>query len=816
MNLDQMHASEALFRATFDQASVGISRSAVNGQFVQVNQALCTLLGYTEQELLTRTPREVTYPADIPASEEVINLLLQDQKARSSKQIEKRYLGKDGSVVWVLAAISLIRDATGKPSYFITVIQDISTNKEAEERFRATFNQTAVGIAHVSRDGHYIETNAYLSQLLGYSSKEFRSMTTKDVIHPDDLATVLDNRRRLDASEREAVVGEIRYIRKDGSVAWVNRSVSVVRDPSGRAKYFISMVQDITERKRGEDALRESEARFRSLTAMSSDFYWETDVEHRFVRGTTAADLNVSSVWQAQIGKRRWDTPYLSPDEVSWRAHRELLDAHIPFRDFQLSRIGRDGAVRHLSVSGDPVFDAAGIFTGYRGVGTDITERKAAVLEIEHLAFYDSLTNLPNRRLLLDRLKQALATSTRSGREGAILFIDLDNFKDLNDTRGHDKGDLLLQHVAQRLITCIREGDTVARIGGDEFVVMLEDLSESPLEAATQAEAIGEKILAILSAPYTLDGNEIHSTPSIGITLFADHQDTVDELLKRADLAMYQAKAAGRNTLRFFDPDMQAIVSARAVLETNLRQGLGEHQFLLYYQPQMDRDGQLTGAEALVRWQHPRRGLVAPDEFIPLAEATGLILPLGKWVLEAACSQLVSWAAQMKTAHLSLSVNVSARQFRHPDFVDEVLAILAHTGADPHKLKLELTESLLLDDVEDTIAKMMMLKERGVGFSLDDFGTGYSSLSYLKRLPLYQLKIDKFFVRDVLTDPNNATIAKMIIALAESMGLTIIAEGVEIEAQRDFLASSGCHAYQGFLFSHPLPLEAFEAFVRTV
>ncbi|MDO8770214.1 MAG: EAL domain-containing protein [Burkholderiaceae bacterium] len=443
----------------------------------------------------------------------------------------------------------------------------------------------------------------------------------------------------------------------------------------------------------------------------------------------------------------------------------------------------------------------------YVGMHADITQRKAAENEIEHLAFYDPLTRLPNRRLLQDRLQQALAACARSGCQGALLFIDLDNFKALNDTRGHDKGDLLLQQVAQRLAACMREDDTVARLGGDEFVVLLEGLNENSKETATQAKTAGEKILATLNQPYRLADYEHHSTASIGVTLFSGHRETVDELLKRADLAMYQAKAAGRNALRFFDPDMQAAVMARAALEADLREGLREKQFLLHYQGQVDEQGHLIGAEALVRWQHPRRGLVAPAEFIPLAEETGLILPLGQWVLEAACTQLVAWATRPDTARLGLAVNVSARQFRHPDFVAQVLKVLDHTGANPQKLKLELTESLLLDDVEDIIAKMTALKVRGVEFSLDDFGTGYSSLSYLKRLPLDQLKIDQSFVRDVFTDANDAAIVKTILALAQSLGLAVIAEGVETEAQRDFLAAQGCRVYQGYLFGRPGPAE---------
>jgi diguanylate cyclase (GGDEF)-like protein len=460
------------------------------------------------------------------------------------------------------------------------------------------------------------------------------------------------------------------------------------------------------------------------------------------------------------------------------------------------------------------VKDDDGEITNYVATLTDITQRKRAEAEINQLAFYDQLTGLPNRRLLTDRLRQALATRARHQRHGALLFIDLDNFKALNDTLGHDKGDILLHQVAQRLVTGVRACDTVARLGGDEFVVMLDDLSENAQDAAAQTETVGEKILAALNQTYLISAREHHSTASIGITLFREHTESVDELMKRADTAMYQAKAAGRNTLRFFDHDMQVAVTTRAALEVDLRRAIKEQQFLIYYQAQLDSRGRVLGAEALLRWPHPERGLVSPAEFIPLAEDTGLILPLGQWVLKTACERLALWASRPELADLSLAVNVSARQFHHRDFVEQVLAALARSGANPQRLKLELTESLLVHDMDDIIVKMTALKAKGVGFSLDDFGTGYSSLSYLKRLPLDQLKIDQSFVRDILTDTDDAAIARMIIVLGESLGLTVIAEGVESDAQRDFLATHGCRAYQGYLFCRPLPVEGFEEFVQ--
>ncbi|MFM9912756.1 MAG: putative bifunctional diguanylate cyclase/phosphodiesterase, partial [Methylophilaceae bacterium] len=441
-------------------------------------------------------------------------------------------------------------------------------------------------------------------------------------------------------------------------------------------------------------------------------------------------------------------------------------------------------------------------------------ERQAAEAEIQHLAFYDSLTNLPNRQLLHDRLQQALLVSDRTKRMGAVLFIDLDNFKTLNDTMGHDMGDLLLQQVAERLNLCVRESDTVARLGGDEFVLLLEEISEVAEDAATQARVVGEKILASFSTPFELGTHEHRCTPSIGITLFGDQASSVDEMLKNADLAMYQAKSAGRNTLRFFEPAMQAAISLRAATEKGLHLALEKQQFVLHFQPQLDDDGKLQSAEVLVRWQHPENGQILPATFIALAEETGLISDIGQWVLQAACKQLAAWAEQPDLAHISLSVNVSPRQFRHPDFLAQVLATLQETGANPYRLKLELTEGLLVDNVEEAIDKMAALKAEGVSFSLDDFGTGYSSLAYLKRLPLSQLKIDQFFVKDVLTNSNNSAIIRTIIALGYSLGLQVMAEGVESRSQREYLKRLSCHAYQGYFLSHPLPANEFEDFVR--
>ena len=448
--------------------------------------------------------------------------------------------------------------------------------------------------------------------------------------------------------------------------------------------------------------------------------------------------------------------------------------------------------------------------THYVATFSDITQRKKNEAEIYQLAFYDSLTDLPNRRLLMDRLRHNLASRSASVGHASLLFIDIDNFKTLNDIKGHDFGDLLLIEIAQRLRACAREGDTVARLGGDEFVVMLEGLSAEPEQAAAQAKAAGDKIHQFLNRPCRLKDFEYQSACSIGISMFTQNV-SADELLKHADTAMYQAKAAGRNAIRFFDPAMQSALEARATLEADLRQALARQEFSLFYQLQVDAEQRAIGAEALVRWNHPKNGLISPAAFIPLAEETGLIIPLGQWVLEIACAQLKAWQESTVAHDLVLAVNVSARQLSADGFVSHVESLLLSTGITPARLKLEITESMLLGDVEKVISTMRQLKALGVSFSMDDFGTGYSSLQYLKRLPLDQIKIDQSFVRDITIDRSDQAIVRTIVAMAESMNLSIIAEGVETDEQRALLATKGCTNYQGYLFSRPVPIEAFEA-----
>lgn len=454
-------------------------------------------------------------------------------------------------------------------------------------------------------------------------------------------------------------------------------------------------------------------------------------------------------------------------------------------------------------------------------LATYFTERKLAAREIHTLAFYDSLTQLPNRRLLMDRLQQTRINSERSRKHFMLAFIDLDKFKSINDTLGHDFGDILLKQVAQRLTSRVRKGDTVAvmdstvaRLGGDEFIVLIEDLSEKTVDAAIQAEMICKKLLQEFDTPFDLKQKEYRCSASIGVSIFSGAQLPLEELLRQADIAMYQVKKSGRNNIQFFNPEMQDAILHHAMMESELRQALEKHEFQLHYQLQLDSTRRPLGAEALIRWTHPVKGMISPAKFIPMAEETGMILPLGRWVIDAACAQIKLWQQDDLTRQLAVAVNVSAKQFQQRDFVEQVTSSIQKNDIPPSLLKLEITESMLHGDIEDTIEKMSALKKIGIKFSLDDFGTGYSSLQYIKRLPLDQIKIDQSFVRDIEDDDNDRVIVRTIIAMAKSLNMDVIAEGVETENQHRLLQDMGCNNCQGYLFSKPIGAESFEKLLK--
>ena len=685
----------------------------------------------------------------------------------------------------------------------------IFTLQGADYPFRVLIESMSEGALILTQDGVIFYANLRLAEMLKAPLEQLVGAPLTPWLAPADRARLHARLGSDDPPWRQRI--ELALTDRDG--ASIPCLVSLSRLPLAELPHqFCLVATDLTEQKQTEAALLESEQRMKLIVEFMPVGVWLLDADGNIVFGNAAG----RRIWAGN--PRDGLKPFV--DACDWRTLVPASASADEWPSMRAVRRGKttleeqmeieciDGSRKTILNSAVPIRDEAGRILGAVVIHQDITERRATEEEIERLAFYDSLTRLPNRRLLLDRLQQTLETNARSGEHAALLFIDLDNFKVINDTLGHDTGDLLLQQVGLRLRDCVRAEDTVARLGGDEFVVLLKGLSAaSDAEAAAQTQAVGDKILAALNDTYCLAGHDYRSTPSIGATLMHDHGTTIDQILKQADLAMYQAKLAGRNALRFFDPVMQTALEARTLLETQLRQGLAEGQFLLHYQPQVDRSGALIGAEALLRWQHPEQGLVLPGAFIPLAEETGLILPLGLWVLETACAQLADWARRPETAHLTLAVNVSARQFHQPDFLDMVQDRLDRQPFPPDRLKLELTESLLLTHVEDTVATMNALKSVGLSLSLDDFGTGYSSLAYLKRLPLDQIKIDQSFVRDLLSDPSDAAIVRATLAMASSLGLEVIAEGVETPAQWAFLLEHGCCTFQGYLFGRPAPIE---------
>ena len=557
---------------------------------------------------------------------------------------------------------------------------------------------------------------------------------------------------------------------------------------------------------RQQQTLRQSEARFRSLTELSTDWYWEQDAEFRF---TLMSSPLIRSDLNSIIGKKRWELPLEGVSPAQWAEHQRVLQRHEPFKDFTYQVRAETGEVRTFSISGTPIFDERGTFLGYRGVGSDITDRLRAERRIEFLAYHDALTGLPNRLLMQDRFEQAAAQAQRGNARVALLFLDLDGFKSINDTLGHQLGDALLKAIAERLRSCVRETDTISRQGGDEFLIVLRDLPDADVPAGIMG-----KIIETLQLPCRIEGHEIATTVSIGAALFPDDGRDFETLLRKADMAMYRAKEAGRNTYRFFDEAMNAEVVDHLQLQAGLRRALERQEFVLHYQPQIELEtGEVIGVEALLRWQHPELGMVEPGRFIPVAEESGLIVPIGQWVIDEACRQAMAWQ-RAGLPPLTMAVNFSAVQFRRGDVEQSIAQALQASGLPAALLELELTESILIQNVDDVLARLQRLKQLGVQLSIDDFGTGYSSLAYLKRFDIDRLKIDRSFVRDLATDPDDAAIVRAIIQMARSLNLRTIAEGVETDEMLARLSAFGCNEVQGYLFARPMPADETEAYLR--
>ncbi|MFE8071155.1 EAL domain-containing protein [Marinobacteraceae bacterium S3BR75-40.1] len=650
-----------------------------------------------------------------------------------------------------------------------------------------------------------------VESLFGLSAQTVRedAQPILDTIHPNDVERVMHS---IEVSHEQLSPWrqEFRILGKNGKLHWLEGVSIPEKRPEG--VLWHGYLNEVSDRKASQESLKDQAAWTQTILDNIVDAILTID-EGGIIQSTNHSARNTFGYAEGELEGRNismiMPEPHRSNHDSYIFRYLQSHEARIIGTPRELSGQRKNGSLFPMELQVSETWMHQRRF--FIGVIRDITERKQHEEEIERLAYYDVLTGLPNRRLLLDRVQQRMKASARQGLYGALMFLDLDNFKNLNDCAGHHVGDEYLCQVAVRLKEQVRNCDTVARIGGDEFVILLAGLDKESSAAALQAEKVAEKIRLALSRPYQLAHYEFNGTPSIGITLFLDHGTALDEILKQADIAMYQAKAAGKNTLRFFDPDMQLAVEKKLQMENEIRLALREKQFELHYQSQINQIGRITGAEALIRWRHPERGFVSPGQFIPVCEESGLILEVGHWVVETACRQLAKWQREKITRDLVLAINISAKQFHQPDFVDVVLATLEKTGAPARQLELELTESLLVEHVDEVVDKMNSLRTRGVRFSLDDFGTGYSSLAYLKRLPLDQLKIDQSFVRDVLTNCNDQAIARTIIRLADSMSLEVIAEGVEKSEQHQALMKLGCKRFQGYLFARPQPADEFTA-----
>lgn len=675
--------------------------------------------------------------------------------------------------------------------------------RQAEEKYRAILDTIEDAYYEVDVRGKPVYHNAAFARMLGYERSELLATDHHARQTPEMAARVVRAFNDVYLTGVSRRNDEWEYIHKQGHRVLVEGSVQLVRDPHGSPVGFRGMLRDVTERRRIEATLRDSEARFRALTSISSDWYWEQDAEHRLVRMENR-HARTDAFQQTFLGRPIWESDVTLYGGATWDTHVQLLDSHEPFREVVMQGRSPNGKPFYIAVSGEPIVDDAGTFHGYRGVTREITAQKVAEAHVQHLAMHDSLTGLPNRAMFGHLLDMAIPTARRYDRRFAVLYLDLDRFKLINDSLGHAAGDQLLQDAARRLRDALRASDVVARLGGDEFVVLLQEVQD-----AEQVRTVARKLLSAAFRPYSLSGHECRVTTSIGAAIFPDHGTDASTLLRHADVAMYHAKGQGKNNIQLYDVSLDAHTLERLTIETALRDAADRQEFSLQYQAKLDlRTNRISGVEALLRWRHPTLGNVAPATFIPVAEEAGLIVPIGKWVLRTACAQGAAWRAQgLPDVHIA--VNMSARQFADDALLEDLTALLAETGLPPSLLELEITESLLVQDVQRALAVLTALKALGVRIAIDDFGTGYASLGQLKNFPVDTLKVDRSFVRDLASNADDQAITTAIIAMGRTLSLTVVAEGVETQAQQDFLRAHACDEMQGYYFSRPVDPDAF-------
>jgi diguanylate cyclase (GGDEF)-like protein/PAS domain S-box-containing protein len=815
-------------------------------KFIHVNEGALKNIDYPLEEMLEMTPLDIK-PEFSP---ERFATLVKPLRKNQQKIIvfETVHQRKDGSIYPVEVHLQL-QNYQGLPA-FVAIILDISVQKITQ----TALHYIVKGTASNTGEDFFKSLIANLAQMLdcGYAFIGLLDKQDPEIIRINKVFVLGDFADNFDyplkGTPCQHTIGDGACLYREkvqsafpndnllidfGIECYAGVSIKnangfiigllVIMDtkPMEHANTKLSLIQLFADRcgaefqrLETEAALKSSEARFKHINEATGAYIWEvtSDAIYTFITGQVLAVKGRTS--EELLGRSPFE--FMPDDDIesTRRIVQKAIDTKGTF-ELAHSNVAADGSILWEEVRGTVILDVEDNVIGLHGTGISINERKEAEAQIERLAFYDPLTNLPNRRLFLDRLQQDLTLAARQENFGALLYLDLDHFKTINDALGHSVGDTLLQQVAKRLGLQLRAADTVARLGGDEFVILLPELDQTSDLSAKQAYKVAQKIRETLCIPFDLDGHEYTISSSIGITLFPEPDQTTDIVLKQADSAMYKSKNDGRNTISFYVPSMQIEANARLTLEKNLRQAISQNELELYYQIQVNEQDTVIGAEALLRWNHPENGIVRPDIFIPLAEETGLIFDIGDWVLYSACQQMNQWTDDCVGKLPQLSINVSSRQFRQVDFIEKVLQIIEQTGANPNHLVLEITEGIIIENIQDTIYKMLSLKETGLSFSIDDFGVGYSSLSYLRQLPLDELKIDRTFIQDIETDPSSAAIVETIISMAQHMELGVIAEGVENQIQIEFLKNKGCLSYQGHYFSHPIPAKEFTDLLKT-
>ena len=793
------------FRAAMDTSGDPVYLiDPVAMRFLDFNETACRQTGYSREEMFKLGPLGLLQKSRRELRHEYDAVIAKKDEGLTTEVIGR---GKDGRGAWVEVNRRALR--MGGSWVIVTSSRDITKRRraeqalrESEEKYRAILESLAEPYYQVDLKGNLVLINAAFCQLLGYSEHELLGMNNRDYQSPKVAANVFKAFNDVYRTGTPTMGYDWALVRKDGSQVLVEASIHLIKDAPGQPIGFRGMLRDVTARRQSEQALCESEERFRRLTELSSDWYWEQDNEFRFIR----LEGRGKATFENYFGKTAEEIGFDVMDGGS-DAYRGPQEARKPYRDVVMAYV-LHGEHRYVSVSGEPVFHD-GRFKGYRGVAQDITDRKRSEQHIQYLATHDALTGIPNRAKFSRMLNLAIESARRRDGKFAVLFVDLDRFKTINDSLGHALGDKLLKETAARLGQVLRSNDVVARLGGDEFVVLMEGISEIEL-----VRAAAHGILSAVAQTIDLMGHECRVTASIGISMYPADGHDEQSLMKNADIAMYRAKDEGKNNYRFYSRDIMGRAIERLMLETGLRHALERNEFFLHYQPKQNlATGRITGVEALLRWNHPELGNLSPSQFIPLAEDTGLIVPIGKWVLETACAQNMAWQRE-GLLPIGVAVNLSARQFADENLLKDIASALQATGLTPELLELEITESMVMQNTEQAIKLLAAIKRMGVRLAIDDFGTGYSSMAYLKRFPIDTLKIDRSFIREIPKNAEDNAIAEAIISMGKALGLTVVAEGIETPEQETFLRNHGCDETQGYLFSKPIANTEFSELLR--